>query len=435
MRAVVVALLLCVAPRAVAQQPPATAQQPPTLADLQQRALAIDPRARQTEILRAQSALREQSLRAERYPALSVEALAQYQSDVTTFGGNLPPGAPVPKIPHDTYDARLNARQPIFDPTLNARVNVERAQLAQSAAQVEVSLYSLRQSVNEAWFNALLLQTQRGEVDLAIEDLQAQLRVARERVAAGTALRSEANTLEAEILRRRQSRAELDVNRAAALEILADLTGVRIDPRDTLRAPELSTRVRDARAQIARTSARPEYEQFTRLRETLEAQERLSSAQDLPRVSAFGRLGYGRPGLDMLNTNFDSYWIVGLQLEWTPFTWGTTRREREVLALQRDIARTEEEAFRAQLERTIVRDAADIDRLADALADDERIIALREQILAEARIRFAEGVITSAEYVDRQTDLVDARLTRSLHRAQLAEAQARLLTTLGLEVR
>jgi len=69
-----------------------------------------------------------------------------------------------------------------------------------------------------------------------------------------------------------------------------------------------------------------------------------------------------------------------------------------------------------------------------ALADDDRIIALRESILTETRSRYRESVINSAEYVDRQTDVLSARLSRALHRVELSQAQAHLLTTLGAEI-
>ena len=33
----------------------------------------------------------------------------------------------------------------------------------------------------------------------------------------------------------------------------------------------------------------------------------------------------------MLSDEFDAYWLAGLQVQWAPWTWGRTRREREVL--------------------------------------------------------------------------------------------------------
>jgi outer membrane protein TolC len=86
------------------------------------------------------------------------------------------------------------------------------------------------------------------------------------------------------------------------------------------------------------------------------------------------------------------------------------------------------------LRRAIQMDAATIDRLQTTLASDDRIVSLRESIQRAARVRMDEGVITASDYVDRQTETLTAEFDRARHRVELTHAQARLLTTLGLEV-
>ena len=332
-------------------------------------------------------------------------------------------------------NARVDAEQSLIDPSVGARRAVERAQLAESQARVRTAIYGLRESVDDAFFRAARLQLERGEVETSITDLEAQLRVANDRVRLGSALPSEAATLQAEILLRRQVLAEIDANRRAALTVLSDLAGVRVASDDFLAMPEAAAEVARVRAVIDETRGRPEYAQFARTRELLERQERAVSARDKPRVSAFATVGYGRPGLNVLSTTFDSDWLGGVQVRWTPWSWGTTRRDREVLALQRQVVETEEAAFRDRIERSTAHDLATIDRLETAIATDDQIIGLRERIARETLRRFQEGVVTSAEYVDRQTDVLNARLARASHRAELAQARARFLTLVGAEVR
>jgi len=45
-----------------------------------------------------------------------------------------------------------------------------------------------------------------------------------------------------------------------------------------------------------------------------------------------------------------------------------------------------------------------------------------------------ENVITAADYLERSTELADARYNRAAHRIQLSQAGARFLNTLGIEV-
>jgi outer membrane protein TolC len=415
---------------------PARAQTPDTLrlGDLQSAALRRDPREAQAALLARQSRLRAATIGAERRPTITVEGVAQYQSDVTRFPISLP-GVTVPTPPHDTYDARFVAQQRLFDPSVSPRLAVEDAQLALSKASLSTTLHSLRQGVNDAFFAALRSQAQIAELETSVTDLEAQLQVAGSRVRAGAALPSEELTIRAELLRRRQIIAEWQATRRAAVAVLADLTATAIDSGRVLGEPDASALVSDARAGLDSVRSRPEFAQFAASRALLARQEEARAALDKPRVSAFGRIGYGRPGLNALNTTFDSYWLGGIQAQWNPWTWGTSGRDREVLRAQRDIVAADEAAFAAGIRRAVVQDLAAIDRLTASLRSDDEIIALREQVLVETRARYREAVINSAEYVDRQTDVLSARVTRALHRVELAQARARFLTTLGIEVR
>ena len=405
------------------------------LGALQDSAVMRDPRGRELALLTVQSRLRQKNLIAEQRPTLTVESQAQYQSAVAKIPFSLPGGISPPTPPHDTYDAHVAAGQKLYDPTIGARRAVEDAQLAESEARLKAELYPLRQNVNDAFFAALQAQSQIAELDHTITDLQAQQRVAAARVREGTALPSEEKALRAEILRRRQSVAEAAANRRAALAILTDLTGKSYDSTTLLGATDLAVEVARARDSLPVLRTRPEYEQFSRSRALLEQQERARKAQDLPKVSAFGRAGYGRPGLNPLSTKFDNYWLTGVQFQWAPWTWGTGRRDRQILELQRQIVTAEEEQFTNTLRRGVEQDLANIDRLESAIREDDEIVALRESILTETRARFNEGVVTSADYVDRQTDVLSARTSRALHRVELAQARTRFLNTLGIEVR
>ena len=392
-----------------------------------------DPRARQLAIREAQSALRRRTIAAERLPSVAGSAQAQHQSVVTRFPA--PPGAVVPTLPHDTYDANVAVTEPLLDPTRSARVMAEQAQLARARAEVATALYGVRQQVNASFFAAAALAARREAVAATIADLEAQTRVVESRVRNGTALRSELSALRAELLRRQQDDAQLSAERDAALRVLSDLTGIALPPDVSLALPALERRVAEARARQDSIVARPEVERFERMREVIARQADVVGAQTKPRVSAFARAGIGKPGLNMLSTRPESYWIGGVQIQWNPLDWGRSARERQALELERDAVEAESAAFRDALRRAAVTDLATIDRLERTLAADDQIIALREQIVRETAARFRESTITAAEYVDRQTNLLTARVARGLHRVELAQARAAYLTTLGLEVR
>jgi outer membrane protein TolC len=396
-----------------------------TLATLHALAERHDPRATQADLLERQSELRTETLRRERLPALSALALGQYLSDVTSV-----PGAPFPAPLQQQYDAYLSARHTIFDPSRGRRDALEQAQLAESQAGLRGTLWQQRLAVNEAYFAVLLRQAQGETLNAAITELQQRRSLARTRVEAGAALASEVALLDAELARREQLLREVAAEAEASRAVLGELTGLDIADDAVLAVPDAPER-----SLPAVDRSRPEFTQFAAGRAALDAQRAVLGAQRLPRVALVGRAGYGRPGLNQLGREFDSYYVAGLQVEWSPWDWGAARRAREVQSLQAQVVESHEAAFASALERAAVRDRARMAALADALEADERIVALRESILAEAQLRHDEGDITTADYVARLTEALTARLDRETRRVQLAEVRARYLTTIGREVR
>lgn len=400
------------------------------LAVLQRAAIAHDPRGAQAALLAGQSGLRLRNLHSERFPTLGLTGQTQYQSDVT----NIPiPGTLSPA--KDTYDANVALRVRLFDPSRTPRRGIEQASLAESQAKLASALYGQRSAVNDAFFGALLIDGQHAVLEAGIAGLEAQRTTAEVRVREGVALPGDEAMLRAEVLRRQQLLAELEASRSVALAVLADLTGITVPATAALALPSLDGAVATARTSVDAVRSRPEYVQFAQGRAVLAEREAVVTAQERPRVSAFGRTGYGRPALNPLSRDFDTYWLAGVQVEWVPWDWGSARREREALALQSKIVNTEEAAFTDRLRRGTLADLASIDRLAASLAIDTTIVALREQVLRETRVRFNEGVVTAAELVDRETDVLTAQFARATHTVELAQVRARLLTTLGLEVR
>jgi outer membrane protein TolC len=412
-------------------QPPAPLQ----LSALQQAAVDTDPRFAQLKLQQAQTDLRIGNLDAEWRPSVSVEGQAQYQSDVPTPPPFVPGGQPFFKPPKDTYDAHFRIEQRLVDHSTRARADLERAQLAESQSRVRVALFALRQDVNNAFFAAALLQARAGALAAAIAGLETRLRETTARVNAGTALAADAASVEATLLTRRQDEAELRVNRAAALSRLAALTGRAIPDDAVLDLPELRDRLAQVKASLAGARTRPEYDQFARTRERIARQQDTVATQTQLRVSAFANVGYAQPGLNVIGEGFQFYGLGGIRLQWKPWDWHAEGREREALALQSQIVASDEAAFTRTIERTTDTDLRTLDRLAETIALDNRIVALREDIDRSADLRFRENVITAAEYLDRNTELLDARFSQAVHRVELAQAGARLLTTLGLEVR
>jgi outer membrane protein TolC len=405
------------------------------LATLQQAAIDTDPRMQQFSLLTTQTDLRLRNIAALRLPTVTIEGQGQFQTDVAHLTPEPPILGGLFRPRKDTYDGSLRIDQRLFDPTVAAQGALERAQLAENQARVRTNLFTQRQQVNDAFFAAAALQARAGSLAATISDLTARLEETSARVREGTALPADASAIEATLLQRQQDADDLQASRRAALGRLATLTSQPVGESDTLVLPDLAALVTRARQARDTVRARPEFDQFARMRDRIARQQQLSVAQERPRISTYARVGYGEPGLNFISRDFESYALGGVRLQWNAWTWGSGGREREALAIQQRVVAADEAAFARSLTTSIEGDETAIDRLQRTLASDDRIVTLREQVERSTQVRLQEGVVTASEYLDRSAELLQARFARAGHEVELAEAGAHLLTTLGLEVR
>lgn len=427
MRRVWLALLVMAAP--------AGAQDTLRLGELQASAVAADPRAAQASLRVRASELRLRNLSSEGLPRVALTGQATHQSEVPAIPIRLP-NVSVPEPPATRYELLLGVEQRLYDPTAAPRGAVERARLEAERAELEATLHPLRAEVSQAFFGAYLLQAGIGEADALAADLEARLAVVRAQVREGAALPGDTAALRAELLRVGEEREELAAARRAALSLLGALTGRAVGEGSVLAMPELSEEVSRARASPAdAVRSHPGFAVFAATRARLEREGSVVEAAAKPRVAAFGQLGYGAPGYAQFSDEPHDYWLAGVRASWSPWSWGTVARDRELIEVQRRAVETEEEALAARLHRQVQDELAHLDRLRGALETDERIIALREQLERQARAQLQERVISPSQYVDARTDLQQARLALLRHAAELARAQADYLTTLGIPVR
>lgn len=414
----------------------AAAQEPPragavTLGAAYRAAADADPRVRQLAIEAEQASLRLAVVDATRLPSLRVDGKAQYQSDVASFPFADASGAPVVSPPKATVDASVGVDQRLVDPARASRAAIVRAELDEARARVATAIYALRQEVDEAFFAAALGVARERAIGVRIQALERLRETVDAAVRERALLPSEGWAIEAALLEREQQRQQARSARHAALDRLAALTGGLITRASSLVLADLPLPAAEA---LDEARARPEYDLYEATRARITAQAGAVGAEARPRVSAFARAGLGRPGLNFISDEFDTYWLGGLQVQWSPPLWGTEARERRALQLERDVVETEAAAFTARLARARTTEFAEAARLEAALALDERIVALRARIEQETRVRWDARVISLAEYLDRSGDLLDAELAREERRIALAAARARVRTTAGLEV-
>jgi outer membrane protein TolC len=181
-------------------------------------------------------------------------------------------------------------------------------------------------------------------------------------------------------------------------------------------------------------NVRPEMQGFELQQNRLEANKSLVSTKNIPRLSAFGEAGYGKPGYNMFHQGFDTYYMIGAKLSWSVWDWQQANKEMHVLDFQKDIIRTQSEAFDFNTRIVAVKQLSEVQKFRDLMRKDNEIISLREKISKASAAQLENGIITSTEYLIELNQEIQARMSMETHRLQEAKARVDYLTIQGIEI-
>ena len=402
------------------------AQQKVTLEQCYAKALENYPLTRQAELLVSSHDLTLNNLNKNYLPSMAINGQVHYQSDVTKVPVQEVPVFGVEPLEKDWYKVMLDVNQVIYDGSQTSRKkDLEMVNLEIEQQNLEIELYNLKARINQVFFNIVLLDKNAIILNLHKSTLEERQKTLESGVRNGTILASNLDILKAEILQVEQSLIELVISKEAAMAILREYTAIDLDEGTSFILPEVYVNTG------LYENNRPEYALFSIQQRKIETSKKLIGSRNLPKLSAFGQAGYGRPGFDMLKNQFDDFYMVGARLSWNFWDWNHARKEREILDLRYDILSTQKETFDKHVRIDLENKLAGIRKAERLIEKDEAIIALREKITASSSSQLENGTINSTEYVAELNAESKARLDLEVHNIELVKAKLEYQTTLG----
>ncbi|NOY36068.1 MAG: TolC family protein [Chlorobi bacterium] len=383
------------------------------------------PRAAEKQLLRDRMALENENLLRSFYPELNLKAQAVYYSDVVTIDAPAAiPGLQFPQPPNDQYSVALDVRQLIYDGGLTKRrkqLETEKTGLAQQ--DIEVKIYSFKQQLSNLFFSALFLDDNYKILDQNLHQLETTLTEAKTARDHGVILAGDMDVLLAAKLDIRQKMTANRHDREAVIGVLSYYL-------DTVFAKDIVLTV-PLPVSASAAFSRPEFRFFSLQSSLLDINKQLQDAMRRPRVYGFGQVGYGRPGLNLLSENFNTYYLFGARLSWNIWDWNQSGRKKKILTLRQEQIKKQEDTFRQQVEASLIRINEEIRKLDELIVLDEEKVKLRKQITGEFERKLAGGTITPAEYEQQLTAFQNARIQLNLHQKQKLEKQIDYLVTNG----
>ena len=394
---------------------PGVAQQSITLEECYQLVTENYPLAKQSKLLHAQNELDSEVIATSKLPQLSLDAQATYQSDVIEFPLAMSGIEPLNK---DQYRATVSVNQLIYNGgATEASLDLKSAQLKTKQKQVEVSLYQLKQQINQLYFSVLLAQESQLLLNAKKAQLEAKLKEVQSGIKYGVILPMSDKILEAELLKISQQFQELESNKAILIETLSSLINQPLSTATLFQSPLVET-------QLQTDLKRPELDLFQLKKEEIENSENVLSKQNVPKLLGFAIGGYGNPGLNMLDNSFQTFYTVGVKLNWNVFDWNANKKQRESLAINKDFIENETEIFKLNTNIALNQQQKEIDKIESFITSDLEIINLRKEVLKSADSQLKNGVITSSAYIKELTNLYEDENTMVKHHIQLQLAKA-----------
>ncbi len=373
--------------------------------------------------VKQQTELRLKNLNTRYYPTMDLTGQFSWQNDVPHFKS---PAATfeVPKAPQDQYKAFVDVKQVIYDGGITkAAKTVELNQQSVQHQNLEVELFQVRAQVIQTYFLLLAIDEQLRQVDYRMAILKQRLAEIQSGVEHGMVLQSEADAFRVELLKLEQERYVMEEGRRSGIEILSELTGKEFPLEMSLAMP-LSQAAQQ-------TLNRPESGLFEAQRLQLSSAQKLTARQRLPVIAGFGQVGYGNPGYNVLKDEFDTFYMVGVRLNWKLWDWKETARKKDVLQLQAQSVNAREATFEKNIRLVSGDVKARIRQLERIMAKDDEIIALRKSITQSSHSRFINGTYTAADYITDFNAESMAVLAKQMHQIELNRARREMQNLLG----
>ena len=389
-----------------------------TLDECQQAAERNYPLIKRMDLIRQTTDLNVGNIQKGWLPQLSVMAQSTYQSDVTAFPDQMQAlykqmGISMEGLRKDQYRVGIDVQQLVFDGgAIRNQKEMARLQGVVESAQNEVSMYSVRQRVNEMYFALLLLDEQI----LLNKALQALLNGNEKKLVSlykkGTAAEVDYLNVKAERLNVEQQMTSLQSQRQTVARMLSVFCGIEVKK---LVKPE-----------VVGTSAennRPELRLIDSQIRLANAQEKALHSALLPRLGVFASGFYGYPGYNMFEDMMHRKWslngMVGARLTWNIGAFYTHKSDKAKLKLMRQSAENSREVFLFNNNLEQIRLDENISRYRTLMAEDEEIISIRSSIRKAAESKLAHGIIDVNDLV-REINAENAtRVQRSVHEIEM----------------
>lgn len=406
---------------------PLKAQQHFNIEELFEKAISHGTSMNQSQLIKQALSINQENANANYLPKLSINGAASYQTDVTSFKVPIPGIEILPPF-KDQYKVTLDLQQNIYDGGSTAALKkFNAANTKVELAKVENENTQLKEAIAQLYYSAALLDRQKENMEALKRQVVLKIERSEELLKMGTTTKLALQQLQTKILELDQQLMDLKFKKNGFISGINLLTGLSLTEDAAFDVASLEVYAPSSNIN------RSELKLFQAQKELLSNSTNLIKSKYAPKLSLIGTLGYGRPGLNFLARDFDTYAILGINLK-IPIDHFYTKGMSNELRLNdiQNLRITEQiDQFTTAQNVKLSSQENEIYRLKSAIITDTEIIKMKSEMLVVIEDQFANGIITQREYLEELEQVTMAKNTLALHEVQLAQAIIQYQLLLG----
>lgn len=156
--------------------------------------------------------------------------------------------------------------------------------------------------------------------------------------------------------------------------------------------------------------SRPELTLFKLKQEEVGLKKRTELTKSLPYIDAFFQGGYANPGLNILHSGFQGYYIVGLRLNWDISNLYSKHQQDQIIAKTKLQIDSQKQEFLLQNKLTLIQSTQNAQSILAQLKESAHIIALQERIVSTSKAQLKNGVLSVNDFISDVLKLNALRL-------------------------
>lgn len=353
------------------------------------------------------------------------------QVSITAIEGYIINGLPsfAPGAPSDNGSLKFigigQINQTIWDGGgTKVQKDMIRANAEVEKANIEVSLFALRERINQLFYGVLIINEQLRELDILRQNFNRNANKVKLSADNGLAYNSDVDEIKVELLKADQRVDEFVYTRKSFIAMLSIMIGEPLKEDLVLDKPSIDVALPGA-------VTRPELTLYNYQQRLAEQQNALSRVGYMPKI---GLLGLGvrlEPGAQFGTQAIQSLSLAGINLSWNTMGLYRNKNNRNQTRISMARIQNQQEIFLFNTNLEMAQEANVIEKQRSIIAKDQQIIELRGSIRKSYELKYQNGISTVQDLILAVNAESEANSNKALHEVQLMSSISSYKTTSG----